>query len=141
MVEYRTPWRWSGSERRIGLSGERHLGGVRIDDQRWRQHEEAAPLVLPAATGGAGALTYALTPALPAGLAFDPAARTVSGTPSAPSSSATYTYAATDSAVPPSTAGLTFTIDIEASAEDEALRRPCVAVERDGGDRRALPRA
>ena len=105
------------------------FGGARIEDQRWRQYEEAAPLVLPAATGGAGALTYALTPALPAGLAFDPAARTVSGTPSAPSPSATYTYAATDSAAPPSMASLTFTIEVEASAEEEALRRDALAAQ------------
>ena len=105
------------------------FGGARIEDRRWRQYEEAAPLVLPAAAGGAGALTYALTPALPAGLAFDPAARTVSGTPSAPSPAATYTYAATDSAAPPSMASLTFTIEVEASAEEEALRRDALAAQ------------
>ena len=105
------------------------FGGARIEDRRWSQYEEAAPLVLPAATGGAGALTYALTPALPAGLVFDPAARTVSGTPSAPSPSATYTYAATDSAAPPSMASLTFTISVEASAEEEALRRDALAAQ------------
>ena len=105
------------------------FGGARIEDQRWSQYEAAAPLVLPAATGGAGALAYALTPALPAGLAFDPAARTVSGTPSAPSPSATYTYAATDSAAPPSMASLTFTISVEASAEEEALRRDALAAQ------------
>ena len=105
------------------------FGGAHIEDQRWRQYEEAAPLVLPAATGGAGALTYALTPALPAGLAFDPASRMVSGTPSASSSSATYTYAATDSASPPSMAGLTFTIEVEASADEEALRRDALAAQ------------
>ena len=105
------------------------FGGARVEDRCWRQYEEAVPLVLPAAAGGAGALTYALTPALPAGLAFDPAARTVSGTPSAPSSSATYTYAATDSASPPSMAGLTFTIAVEASADEEALRRDALAAQ------------
>ena len=105
------------------------FGGARIEDQRWRQYEEAAPFVLPAATGGAGALTYALTPALPAGLAFDPAARTVSGAPTAPAPSATYTYAATDSAAPPGTASLTFTIEVEASAEEEALRRDALAAQ------------
>ena len=105
------------------------FGGARIEGQRWMQYEEAAPLVLPAATGGAGALTYALTPALPAGLAFDPAARTVSGMPSVPSASSTYTYAATDSASPSSTAGLTFTIEVEASADEEALRRDALAAQ------------
>ena len=42
--------------------------------------EEITPLVLPAATGGTGALTYSLTPAIP-GLAFDAVARELSGTP------------------------------------------------------------
>ena len=83
------------------------FGGARVEDQRWTRYAEAAPLVLPAAAGGVGALTYALAPSLPAGLAFDPAARTISGTPSA-ASAATYTYTATDAA------------------------SPCAAVERDG---------
>ncbi len=80
--------------------------------------------MLPSAAGGAGALTYALTPALPAGLAFDPASRTVSGTPSAPS----YTYAAADSASP-GMASLTFTIEVEASVEEEVLRRDALAAQ------------
>ena len=42
--------------------------------------EEITPLVLPAATGGTGALTYSLTPEIP-GLQFDAAARELTGTP------------------------------------------------------------
>ena len=42
--------------------------------------EEITPLVLPAATGGTGALSYSLTPEIP-GLAFDAAARELRGTP------------------------------------------------------------
>ena len=51
-----------------------------------------ATVTLPAATGGDGTLTYALSPSLPSGLSFDADARTISGTPSAAAASATYTY-------------------------------------------------
>ena len=52
-------------------------------------------LVLPAALGGTTPLTYRLSPALPAGLTFDAATRTIAGTPSAASETA-YTYTVTD---------------------------------------------
>ncbi len=53
-------------------------------------------LTLPMA-GGAG-ITYSLTPALPAGLAFTPGTRLLSGTPTGPAMAATtYTYTATNS--------------------------------------------
>ena len=51
---------------------------------------------LPAATGGNPPLTYGLSPDLPAGLTFDAAARTISGTPTAVQSATTYVYSATD---------------------------------------------
>ena len=51
---------------------------------------------LPAARAGNPPLTYGLSPALPAGLTFDAAARTISGTPTAVHAAATYIYAATD---------------------------------------------
>ena len=55
-------------------------------------------LTLPAATDGNGDLTYSLSPALPAGLAFDAASRTLSGTPTLSLRSATeYTYTVSDS--------------------------------------------
>ena len=52
-------------------------------------------IVLPAASGGTAPLTYTLSPALPAGLAFDAATRTISGTPSAEGATV-YTYTVTD---------------------------------------------
>ena len=52
-------------------------------------------LVLPEASGGTAPLTYHLSPALPAGLAFDAATRTIAGTPSAEAETA-YTYTVTD---------------------------------------------
>ena len=52
-------------------------------------------IVLPEASGGTAPLTYSLSPALPAGLAFDAATRTIAGTPRAESESV-YTYTVTD---------------------------------------------
>ena len=52
-------------------------------------------LVLPEASGGTAPLTYSLSPALPAGLSFDAATRTISGTPQMAAETA-YTYTVTD---------------------------------------------
>jgi len=52
-------------------------------------------LALPEASGGTAPLTYTLSPALPAGLTFDAATRTIAGTPRAASESV-YTYTVTD---------------------------------------------
>ena len=56
------------------------------------------PLTLPEVTGGTGDLTYSLTPDLPAGLTFDAATRTISGTPLAATPATEYTYTVTDDA-------------------------------------------
>ena len=53
---------------------------------------------LPAASGGSGALTYQLAPAVGNGLTFDAATRTLAGTPQAATNLATYTYTVTDAA-------------------------------------------
>ncbi|MCY3748568.1 MAG: fibronectin type III domain-containing protein [Chloroflexi bacterium] len=55
-------------------------------------------LTLPAASGGSGALTYQLAPAVGNGLTFDAATRTLAGTPLAATNLATYTYTVTDAA-------------------------------------------
>ncbi len=65
-----------------------------IDDQKYRVGE-AASLVLPAALGGADP-TYMLTPALPLGLTFDAATRTLGGTPMEATAPVEYAYVATD---------------------------------------------
>ena len=67
-------------------------GGV--PGQRYTVGETIRPLVLPEAAGGNGALSYALTPAVP-GLTFDPSTRTLTGTPT---TAGTYemTYRVTD---------------------------------------------
>ena len=53
--------------------------------------------VLPEASGGTAPLTYRLSPTLPAGLTFDPATRTIAGTPRA-AAATVYTYTVTDAA-------------------------------------------
>ena len=72
------------------------FGGATVPDQSYLQNEAIEPLTLPMATGGDGALTYALTPAAPAGLAFDPATRTLSGAPTEDFPATVFTYTATD---------------------------------------------
>ena len=51
-----------------------------VADQTYTVEEAIEPLELPAATGGNGALSYTLEPAVP-GLTFTPDTRTLSGTP------------------------------------------------------------
>ena len=68
------------------------------------------PLVLPLVTGGTGDLTYTLSPDLPAGLTFDPATRTVSGTPTAVAASTVFTYTVADQAG--ASASQSFTIEV-----------------------------
>ena len=52
-----------------------------IPDKSYVQNLAIDSQMLPAATGGDGALTYAFSPDLPAGLTFDPATRLLSGMP------------------------------------------------------------
>ena len=54
------------------------------------------PLTLPAVMGGTPPYTYSITPALPEGLVFDAATRTILGTPSAVLTATEYTYSVTD---------------------------------------------
>ncbi len=51
---------------------------------------------LPEATDGDGALTYTITPSLPAGITFDAAIRQLSGRPSQTQAPTTYAYTASD---------------------------------------------
>ena len=69
-----------------------------VDDQAYTEGTEITALMLPEATGDQGEITYRVFD-LPAGLAFDPATRTVSGTPTAATDGAVaVTYLAQDSA-------------------------------------------
>ena len=72
------------------------FGSETIAAQTWTVGTEV-DVTLPAATGGNGTVSYALTPALPNGLSLDATTRKVSGTPTAVASAATYTWRASDS--------------------------------------------
>ena len=83
-----------------------------IDDQTYTIDTAITPLVLPKATGGTGDLTYAVA-SLPAGLSFDPATRTISGTPTAETDGAVpISYQVTDANG--QSDFLTFTITVNA---------------------------
>ncbi len=69
-----------------------------VAEQRYQRGQAITPLVLPAATGGTGTLTYSLSPSLPAGLSLDLATRTVSGTPSEVLGRTNFTWKVTDGA-------------------------------------------
>lgn len=96
------------------------FGDASTPAQRYVAGNGIDPLTLPEATGGDGALTYALTPSPPAGLTFDPAARTLSGVPERVSDIASFTLSATDR--DGDTARLVIAIEVVA-AEDAACRR------------------
>ena len=72
------------------------------------------PVTLPEITGGTPPFAYSLTPALPEGLAFDAATRTISGTPLVAAPATEYTYTVTD-AVSASVSLPPFTIEVQAS--------------------------
>ena len=81
-----------------------------IDDQVYTTGTAIADLVLPEASGGTGELTYSVS-ALPTGLAFDAATRTLSGTPTAATDGAVdVVYTVTDE--DGTTDTLTFTITV-----------------------------
>ena len=88
-----------------------------ISDQTFEQNQDIGTLALPDASGGSGALTYTLTPALPAGLSFDASARTLTGTPTSATDQTEYTYTVTDDNG--NTATLTFDIQVNAAADDD----------------------
>ena len=92
--------------------------------------------MLPAAQGGIGPWTYAITgvitetPAdsgiftggdLPAGLTFVPATRVLSGTPTAADPRAVLTYTVTDSTATPVTKTISFTIEVKARVNGPAF--------------------
>ena len=65
-------------------------------DRVWTQHKPIARFNLPTASGGSGAISYALTPALPGGVTRDAASHRISGTPAAALAATDYTWTATD---------------------------------------------
>ena len=67
-----------------------------VPNQSWAVGEDVGTVMLPAASGGDGDLVYTITPALPAGLTFDAAARTITGTTEAAMVRTEFTYTVTD---------------------------------------------
>ena len=73
------------------------FGTATVSDTVLLEDQAMPPVTLPIANGGNGRLDYTITPALPAGLTFNPLARAISGEPTASSTATTYTYTVTDS--------------------------------------------
>ena len=89
------------------------FGAQTIGDKSWVQRKAIDSFTLPAASGGDGALTYTLSPALPDGVSRHATTQVVSGTPGDHQVETTYTWRATDA--DGDAAQLTFTITV---AED-----------------------
>ena len=96
------------------------FAGATVADRRFTLDAPIEALVLPEATGGDGALAYALTPALPAGLALDVATRRIAGAPHEARAAATYSWTATDA--DGDAAALTFTIEVATPTASAAAR-------------------
>ena len=105
----------AGGPASIAEAGLAPAFGAGIDDLAWKRDRAIAPVVLPAAEGGDGTLSYALAPALPDGAVLDAAARQISGTPTALAPRTRYTWTATDA--DGDTAAIAFHIAVE---EDRA---------------------
>ena len=90
---------------------------VRIPSQDFTVGVLITPLSLPRATGGDGALTYTITPAIP-GLTLNAATLTLTGTPTTAATLATYRYTVTD--MDDDTATITFRVAIEAAGTGTA---------------------
>ncbi len=89
-----------------------------IANQSLIQNSAMTSVTLPEATGGNGALSYSLSPALPSGLNFNTSTRVLSGTPTAAQGETTYTYTVSDAdnnTASTDKATLTFKITVEGS--------------------------
>ena len=95
----------------ITVDGIPTFGDATVANQSWVQRRRIAAFTLPAAVGGDGVLTYALSPSLPGGVTRDAATHVVSGAPSTSQTATTYTWAATDA--DGDKAELAFTIEVE----------------------------
>ena len=101
-----------------------------VDDRTWTRNAAIDGFTLPTATGGDGAISYALDPALPAGVDKN-ASHEVSGTPSAAQAAATYTWTATDA--DDDEAELTFQITVQEEMPTVALAVADSAIAENGG--------
>ena len=103
-----------------GIPGLLTFAGQSVEALRLREGR-AVREELPEAQGGEGALTYALSPALPAGLRFNADTRTISGTPLTPVAETRYTLTVTESEAsaeaPPQSASLSFLLEVGADTK------------------------
>ena len=81
-----------------------------ITDQSYTRGVEIEALTLPSSSTGNGPLTYSLSPALPAGLSFDAATRTLSGTPTGLQATTSYTYKVVDANADEATQSFNITV-------------------------------
>ena len=106
------------------------FGQASIGDLRLEQGKAMDPVTLPAASGGNGPLSYALSGELPAGLAFDASTRVLSGRPAQAMAPRRFEYTATDAdASEPDVARLSFGITVAVSAEDKAVVEDALAAQ------------
>ena len=105
------------------------FGTVSIRDKTWRQNMAITAFTLPEATGGDGALTYSLSPALPAGVTRNSSTRRVSGTPTGTLTKTEYTWTVSDADGDTATRTFNITIDPDlmptfgASVPDKSWRQ------------------
>ena len=106
-----------GSTFNIETDNAGSFGSNTVSDLLLRHNTPFDPVVLPEASGGFGETSYSITPALPAGVEFDPATRTLSGTPTVVSTVPVrylYSYAGVDASLSVSPkVSLSFTIFVE----------------------------
>lgn len=113
------------------------FGSASVADQRYVARKTVTTMTLPAATGGKGPLSYTLTPALPAGLNFDPQTRALSGAPTTAMPARTYAYTVTDA--DGNTDSLSFTIEVEEADESPAFGAGTTITPKVYGQDRAIP--
>ncbi|WP_245331954.1 putative Ig domain-containing protein [Bradyrhizobium sp. NAS80.1] len=82
-------------------------------------NQAVTPFTPVTGSGGTGALTYAISPALPAGLSFNTATGSLSGTPTTPQPTTTFTVTVTDTNS--ATASSTFSLSVGQVATTVAL--------------------
>ncbi|MXZ82304.1 MAG: autotransporter outer membrane beta-barrel domain-containing protein [Synechococcus sp. SB0666_bin_14] len=96
------------------------FGGASVDDQTWEEGREIREVVLPAASGGDGVLTYRVTPSLPAGVSVDVATRRLRGAPLLPQEARSYRWTARDA--DGDEAALTFSVTVSEDPKREGIR-------------------
>ncbi|MYC49688.1 MAG: autotransporter outer membrane beta-barrel domain-containing protein, partial [Synechococcus sp. SB0662_bin_14] len=96
------------------------FGGASVDDQTWEEGRAIRELVLPAASGGDGVLTYRVTPSLPAGVSVDVATRRLRGAPLLPQEARSYRWTARDA--DGDEAALTFSVTVSEDPKREGIR-------------------